>query len=147
MKRSFILTILVILGGILFTFLFLNKESIYAKEEYIAYALQVGAYSSLENAENFCKTIDSAIIIKENDLYKIYLAIYKDLDLVNKMVNYYENKQINIYLKMLHVSKNFYQELDTYEKLMNSSEESIYSKINQSILDLYLESMNYEKNN
>ncbi len=146
MKKNMLLIFISLIGGVLFTFLFLNKENIYAKEEYVAYAFQVGAYENLENAENFCKTIDSSIIIKEDNLYKVYLTIYKDMDVVNKMVSFYENNHLNIYLKMLHINKNFYQELDNYEKLLVNSQESVYSKINQSILDLYLESMNYEKN-
>ena len=69
------------------------------------------------------------------------VAIYKDLDLVNKMVTYFENKGINIYLRTLHVSKDFYKILDNYEKIiLNTNEDNIIDKINASILKLYIES-------
>lgn len=147
MKKNIILILISIVGGIIFTFFFLNKGVFYAKEEYVVYAFQVGAFESLDNAERFSKKIESSIIIKENNLYKVYTAIYKDIDLVNEMVSYFESKNINIYLKMLKVSKNFYENLDSYEKLVTNASDNVFNKINQSILDLYLESRAYEENN
>ena len=147
MKKNIVMISLSIIGGILITFFVLNKNHIYAKEEYTAYAFQVGAYASLDNAESYAKTVDSAIIIKEDDLYKIYTAIYEDIDLVNEMVTYYENNKINVYLKLITVNKNFFEYLQKYETLIKKSDQSIYSKINQGVLDLYLESQNYEEIN
>lgn len=145
MKKTIILVLFSISAGILFTFFVLNKENFYAKEKYVVYAFQVGSFESLENAENKAKMIDSSIIIKEDGLYKVYVAMYKDVDLVNKMVNYFENNDINIYLKTINVNSNFYKTLDNYEKIIiNTSDENILDKINQSILNLYLESINYE---
>lgn len=143
MKKNIILIMLSVGAGILFTFFILNKENIYAKEEYSVYAFQVGSFASLENAESKAKELSSSIIIKENGLYKIYVAIYKDLDLVNKMVLFFENNNTNIYLKSIKVSENFYKTIDNFEKiLLNTNDDTLINKINQSILDLYLESDN-----
>lgn len=128
--------------GIAFTCFVLNKKNIYAKEEYLVYAFQVGAYEDVDNAASYLEQIPSGIIRYENGLYKVYAAIYKDLDIVNTMVLYFENIDINIYLKTFTVSKDFYKKLDNYERLIKRTNDSnIYDKINQNILSVYLESI------
>ncbi|MBQ8902289.1 MAG: hypothetical protein IJY87_04390 [Bacilli bacterium] len=145
MKKKILFAIFSIVAGITFTFFFLNKEDTFAKEEYLIYAFQVGAFEKYDNAVNFSNSLPSSIIKKEGNLYKIYVAMYKDIDIVNKMIVYFENNDINIYLKNLNVSKNFYNDLLNYETLIKNSEDiHVYNKVNQSILNLYLESLENE---
>ena len=146
MKKKILLIIITIGAGILFTFYFLNKENIYAKEEYIVYAFQVGAFKNYENAQEYSQNFESFIIKQEDNLYKVFVGIYNNIDIVNKMIVYFENNNINIYLKSLNVSKKFYNDLENYEKIiLNTEDTNVYNKINESILNNYLESINYEK--
>jgi len=143
MNKKILLSLFSIIVGVIFTFYYLNKENIYAKEEYLVYAFQVGAFNNIDNANKLQETLPSSIIVNKENLNKVYVAIYKDTDIVNKMIVYFENKGINIYLKSIKVDKNFYKELNNYEELINkSTDESIYNKVNQSILNLYLEDFN-----
>ena len=143
MKKNIILVLFSLISGVLFTIFILNKENIYAKEEYLVYAFQVGAYESIDNANNMISKLPSGISIKEDNLYKVYSAIYKDIDLVNKMITYFKDNNINIYLKTINVSKDFYYILDNYEKIISKTEDTaVYDKVNQSILNTYLEGMN-----
>lgn len=142
MKKGMILITLSIILGVLFTFFVLNKQNTYAMEEYLIYAFQVGAFEKEENALEYSKHLETSIIIRENNLYKVYVAMHKDIDIINKMVVYFEDNNINIYLKSISVSKEFYYSLDNYEKFIKESDnQNIYNKINQSILNNYLESM------
>lgn len=142
MKKNMIFIALSIALGILFTFFVLNKKDTYAMEDYLLYAFQVGAFEKEENALDYSKHLESSIIIKESNLYKVYVAIYKDIDIINKMLVYFEDNNVNIYLKNISVSKKFYYSLDNYEKLIKESDNrTVYNKINQSILNNYLESM------
>ena len=148
MKMKIVLILFCVASGILFTFFFLNKESFYAKEEYSVFAFQAGAFSKYDNAIKQCDKLPSSIIVKDNNLYKVYVAIYKDIDLVNKMLVYFEDNNINIFLKNVNIDKTLNEKLMNFEKLlMKTKEEAVYNKINQSILDLYLESINNEKVN
>lgn len=148
MKSKIILIIISIILGISFTFFVLNKENIYAKEKYLVYAFQVGAFKKEEYAQNYLNTLPSGIIQKENDLYKVYVAIYKDLDVINKMLVYFEDNDIKIYLKSIEISKDFDKKLNDYEELIKKSEDgNVYNKVNQNILNCYIESANYDKNN
>ncbi len=141
MKKNIILVLSSIALGILFTFFILNKKDIYAKEEYSVYAFQIGAYSSYENAS---KPSDiPKIVINEDGLYKVYVAIYKDNNIINTMLKYFNSKNISVYLKMLKVNKDFYHKLSQYEELfLNLEDDTLYKQINESILNLYLESKN-----
>ena len=141
MKKKIILVVFSVGIGILFTFTFLNKENTYAKEKNIVYVFQVGAYEDYDKANKFLNTLPNGIIIKEDNFYKVYIGIYKNIDIVNKMLVYFEDHNIHIYLKSINVSTNFYNYLDKYEILLDkSTDELLYNKINQSILDLYIES-------
>ena len=145
MKKNIILMALSILLGIAFTFFVLNKENTFAKEEYLVYAFQVGAFEKEENAEEYGDKLPSSIIIKEKNLYKVYVSMFKDIDTINKMVVYFENNNINVYLKNINVNKEFYNILTSYEEIINNSEDdNVYNKVNQSILNSYLESLSYE---
>ena len=73
MKKKILLIIITIGAGILFTFYFLNKENIYAKEEYIVYAFQVGAFKNYENAQEYSQNFES-FIIKQEDNFSKYLS-------------------------------------------------------------------------
>ncbi len=141
MKKNIILVLSSITLGILFTFFVLNKKDIYAKEEYNVYAFQTGAYSSYDNAS--MPSDIPKIIINEDGLYKVYVAIYQDKDIINTMLKYFNNKNINVYLKMLKVNKDFYYKLTQYEELfLNLEDDNLYKQINESIMKLYLESKN-----
>jgi len=148
LKKKIILVVLSIGAGVLFTFLVLNKENIYAKEEYMVFAFQVGAFEKYDNALKYSESLPSSMITKENELYKVYVALYKDIDIVNKMIVYFEDNNINIYLRSLNVERKFYDNLINYEQIItNTNDINVYNKVNQSILNLYLESTNNEKIN
>jgi len=141
MKKNLILVTLSVILGIAFTFFVLNKENTYAMEEYLVYAFQVGAFEKEDYAIEYSKTLPSSIIKKEEGLYKVYTAIYKDIDIINKMVVYFEDNNINIYLKSISINKEFNTLLTNYEEIIKKSENNIYDKVNQSILNSYLESI------
>ncbi len=145
MKKSIVLIIISMGVGILFTVFILNKENIYAKSEYNVFAFQVASCADYSDAELKSKSLPSSLIIKEDNLYNVYVAIYKNIDIVNKMLVYFENNDINIYLKSITISNEFYNKLDNYEDfIINSDDDTIYNKVNQSILNIYKEELGYD---
>ena len=140
MRKNLILITLSIMLGIAFTFFVLNKENIYAKGEYLVYAFQVGVFEKEENAQEYSNYLPSSIVLEEDNLYKVYTAMYKDIDIINQMVVYFEDNDINVYLKNINVSSTFYTMLSNFEELIKSSyDKNIYNKVNQSILNSYLD--------
>ena len=51
MKKNILIILLSIISGIAVTFFVLNKENIYAKEEYLVYAFEIYSNASLEETE------------------------------------------------------------------------------------------------
>ncbi len=141
MKKTIIIILIWISLGILFTHVILNKNFFKGKE-YMVYAFEIGTYNEEEQAQGVANNLPSSIILKENNLYKVYSGIYKDIDIVNKMVVYFEGKDIDILLKTINTNSNFYNELDNWEKILaNTNDEKVYDKVNQGILDRYIESI------
>lgn len=141
MKKNFILITFSILAGILVTFFILNKESFAASEEYLAYAFLTTSVDNVMEAENEISRLGLGIYLNNGNKFDICIAIYKDLDIVNEMINQYEKNGTNIYLKTIKVSKNFYKSLDTYENIIkNTNDKQLTTKISESILKMYLES-------
>jgi hypothetical protein len=148
MKKKIILSIISIFAGAFFTYFILNKDYFYAKEKYNLYVFQTGAFSDYENAKKYAKTMPSSMIYYDNFLYRVYIAIYKDIDLMNKMLVYFENNNIHIYIKNIEVSKDLYNNIDSYENILkNTDENKVFNKVNQSILNLYNEEIINEKIN
>ena len=141
MKRIIIIIVIWIVLGVLFAELILNNN-IFKGKEYLVYAFQIGAFTEEEKAQELAKTLPSSIILKDGDVYKIYSGIYKNIDIVNKMVVYFEDKNISINLKTINTTSNFYNELENYETILqNTTDEAVFDKVNQGILDLYVESI------
>lgn len=106
-----------------------NKES--------AYAFQAGVYFDLEQAQKEAAKYTSAVVIKEDEYYHVYLNITKDEEVKNIMQKYYQSNNIDVHAKKINVSKDFLKELEKYESLIKQTEESVYPKINQEILKAY----------
>ena len=141
MKKYFIYGIITILIGVLFAFFVLNNNVFYAKESNYVYAFQIGAFKEFDNADNTIKK-NGGILVHDNGLYKVYIGIYKNTDVINKMLVYFENKGINVYLKSIIVKDNFYNMIDNYEELIRkSNDEMVYIKATEGILNLYSEGL------
>ena len=128
--------------GFIFTIVVLNKENLFGSNNYTIYVLSGGEFTSREMAYDKQSKLNTGIIVEEDNLYKIYLALYKDLDLVNKMLNYYEDEDINVYINTINVDRSFYNTLNNYEEVIKNSDSSlVFKPVNESILNLYLESI------
>ncbi len=140
--KKIIIFLVVISLGILITFFFLNQEKIYDQNDYIVYALEVSAYKEFDDASNILDNLPSGIMIYENDKYKLYTAIYEDIDLVNRMITFLAQNDIKVYLDAIKVDNNFYRDLIDYEKLIRkTTDDKLYNNLNQSILNSYVKSV------
>ena len=139
MKKEIYIIIFMLSTIIFYYFIFINNNKIINKKEYDIFALQAASFDNIDNASIYKANLPSSIIVKQNNLYNVYVGMYKDIDLVNKMIVYFEDNNINIYLKNIKVNKDLYNKLDNYEKiLINSNDVRVYKNINQSILDMYI---------
>ena len=102
MKRILIVSISGILIGSMFAvFMFSNikkNKTVMAEvSNNEVTAFQVGVYSVLDNAEKAASAHENSYIYKDEDKYRVFLAIYKDQDIINYMIKHFESNNIEIY--------------------------------------------------
>lgn len=138
MKKTIIMIILAIGVGFTFGFLFLKKfntESIteVSNIKSQVYAFQIGVYKNKDNALNAANT-NKGIVILDNDIYRVYIAILKDQTLIDNLKSYYSSIGLNYYLKAINVSSKTNNIIDNYESLLNNCDSSNYSMVLDSML-------------
>ncbi len=138
MKKTIIMIILAIGVGFTFGFLFLKKFNTETITEVSniksqVYAFQIGVYKNKDNALNAANT-NKGIIVLDNDIYRVYIAILKDETLIDNLKDYYDSLGINYYLKAINVSSKTNNIIDNYESLLNNCDSSNYNMVLDSML-------------
>lgn len=91
------------------------------EDKNLIYLMQVGAYRNYDNAIKLSEDLDNYFILKEDDLYKIYIGLTKSDEVYNKLVNLYASN-ISSYKKILNI---YDEELDykitKYDELLSKT--------------------------
>ena len=144
MKKTIIYIFLAGISGIILGRLTFNKYENLTVENTIklddgVYMLKYGIYDSFDLMINDMSSIERFVYIKENEKYKVYIAISKSMDNINKIKKIYDNKNYNLEIERVNIDNNeFILNLDEYEKLLDACEDekSILIVVNQ-ILSCY----------
>lgn len=121
-----------------------NKlETVFQGDE-IIYILQIGVYSSEENAKKYSTKVDYYIIHHDDKYYRVYGAITHNKDLINRLKEYLIAKGNDIYVREIPINNlEFLELLKQYDLLLQSSsgddellqiEKQILSKYEELIL-------------
>lgn len=138
MKKTIISIFLAMIVGFTFGFFFLKKFNTETITEVSniksqVYAFQIGVYKNKDNALNAANT-NKGIVILDNDIYRVYIAILKDQTLIDNLKSYYSSIGLNYYLKAINVSSKTSSIIDNYESLLKSCDNSNYNLILDSML-------------
>ena len=105
-------------------------------------AFQVGVYTTEELANTYKSKYKNAIVIKDNELYRVYVAILRKENNIENMSNYLNKNNIDYYIKEVNISdKNLKNTIDEYENIMNNNSEIVFLEINKMIMERYEESI------
>ena len=124
-------------GGIayfIFTRKYLDVESEYVKVK----AFQVGVFTNYDNALKIADR-NNGIVVRDNDLFRVYVSILSSDEAVNKMREYYDGIGLNYYLKEIEVTTEFLDSIKNNEDLLIISDSDTYSIINLNVLNKYEE--------
>lgn len=122
-----------------------NKIEVAINNDNSITLFQVGVFKSEENAENFMKNYQSSLIIKDNEYYRVIIAILATQEAINLEKKYFDSLNIDYYLKKVVIGDNkFITKLKEYEKLIISSNSDTYNTVNNEILKLYESSLKDE---
>lgn len=136
MKQYFKVVIISLLSTFLIIGFFLKKE----EEVKDIYAFEVGFYNDYNSANEYSKKINNSRVIPQGDGYHVVVALYEDINIINKMLIYYSEKEIDVKLEKISCDKNFLSDLNKYENIVTSLDnKELYDKVNENILDMYLD--------
>lgn len=134
MKKVIVCLLLsAVIGSLLgvYSFKMFNKEEKVSSNYKDVYAIQVGVFEDINNANEVAKKY-GALVVKDNNKYRVFIAIVKDsLDVVKK---YFDDKKIAYYVRSINVSDSFYNYLITEEIKLLNSDLSKYDEIINNIL-------------
>ena len=146
MKKTLISCLIAILVGSFFALILYknigdNIKAITSTENEIT-VFQAGVFSTIDNANNYVASINTGIIIKENDLYRVYVGITSDDNSAILMEKYFDSINLNYYSKKIKINNDkFIKELKKHEILLKEASTNTTTKaINEKILKLYKES-------
>ena len=129
------------IGGIFAIVIFKNIDrdvKMAIKTEDTITFFQVGVFKQEENALNFMKKYNSAIIIKDNEYFRVIIAILTNEEAIIKEKAFFDSLGIEYYLKKENINnEEFIKKLKEYEELLISSSDETYNTINKKILKLY----------
>lgn len=141
--------ILAIILGIIFGYYMFDGEihlsNILDKSDYIGF--QIGVYTDLENASKIKEKYEGSVLIKDEELYRVYYAILHNDENIELMERHLQNNKINYYLKDLEINDmNLISEMSSLESLMIDASNSLFLELNKKILNSYEGYTNETKN-
>lgn len=107
--------------------------------DYNAFAVQYGAYTSIETLKKGLEGIDNYVVSTEDGKYYVYLGFTTNPDNLSKIRHLYEKEDREIYTKKLFINNSeFVSSLEQFDVLLASAnEEDDISSINNAILSSY----------
>lgn len=129
----------IIVGSCLGIFFFKKFDSnidVFAKNDNKVYAIQVGVYKNYANALKNRDTYDG-IVVKDNDLWRVYIDIIKREDILKIMEEIYQENNIGYYVKVVDVNDTFINILNDYELLRLKSDKDNQYILKEKILKEY----------
>lgn len=121
MNKKFLLILIIITCLFSCSIFGLYKRKSVVKYKY--YLLQVGAYKNYDSISKKTKEYENYLVLKEEDLYKLYIGVTKDKEVYKKLVNLYASTS-SIYKKEITLSnQKFDDTLTKYDSLIKNSED------------------------
>ena len=141
MKKYLLTIIISLLVGFLLSFYMLKEyESIdiipVFNTKETAYLVQQGVYSSMESMQENTSHLTDYIYSVIDNMYYVYIGISLESDNVEKIQEYYKNKDINTIIKTTTISDNdLINSLKQYDMVLKetSKEETIKEIIKQTL--------------
>lgn len=146
MKKYLLTIIISLLVGFLLSFYMLKEyESIdiipVFNTKETAYLVQQGVYSSMESMQENTSHLTDYIYSVIDNMYYVYIGISLESDNVEKIQEYYKNKDINTIIKTTTISDNdLINSLKQYDMVLKeTAEEETIKEIIKQTLSKYKE--------
>ena len=107
-------------------------------KEINATGFQVGVFTTIDAAKTYRNKYPNAIIVADDDVYRVFYSILTDNTVIEKMRNYLNTQKISYFEKDITVSdKGLITALNDYESVMKEASTKTFKSINDLILESY----------
>ncbi len=131
MKKLFPYLLALLLG-------FLVSRIIFDYKSYNLVGFQLGVYNSRELAIEYQKKYPSSILIKDDDVYRLFYSVLSNEKVISKMEDYLNDNEISFYKKNIVISDNgLINALNKYELSMLDVNGDAFNMINETIMGSY----------
>ena len=147
--KKFMPYILAIIVGIIFGYYMFDGEfhisNILNKSSYKGF--EIGVYTDATKAEALKEKFDGSILIKDEELYRVYYAILHNDNNIELMERYLNDNNISYYMKDLEINDmSLIAEISTMENMMKDANNHLFLELNKKILLSYEVRINETKN-
>lgn len=131
MKKIFPYLIAIVLG-------YLVSRIIFDYKSYNLIGFQLGVYNSRELATQYQKKYPSSILIKDEEVYRLFYSVLSNEKVISKMEDYLNDNKISYYKKNVVVSDSgLINALNKYEISMLDVDGDAFKLINETIMESY----------
>lgn len=125
--------------GTVFGFLVFEKTDFNIQEVFGDYeevtGFQLGVFNDIKVAREFKDKYAPAVILQDDDVYRVYYSILKDEMVINKMEDYLSNKEISFYKKTITIhDADLISAIHTYEDGILKGNDKVIENINNLIM-------------
>jgi hypothetical protein len=136
-KRLMVILFALVLGGGVAYFMF-SREYVSDVVKVKVKAFQVGVFTNYDNALKVADR-NNGIVVRDDDLYRVYVSILSSEEAVDKMRKYYDSIGLHYYLRDIEVNSEFLINVRNTEELLFRSDVDAYNIINLSVLSEFEE--------
>ncbi|NLL02413.1 MAG: hypothetical protein GX265_05280 [Mollicutes bacterium] len=141
MKRIIPYILSLILGA-LFGYLLFQDADFDLKEVFAntinAKAFQIGVFNNEDGAKKLKEKYPDAIIVTDEDVFRVYYSILTNDEVINKMEKYLTKQNINYYIRNITINDEaLIKALIEYESAMLSGSEKVLISLNSLIMTSY----------
>lgn len=131
-----------IILGTIFGLLMFNNSNYNLKEVFSnsldATGFQLGVFNDYQTAENLKQKYDCAVIIQDDDVYRVYYSILTNNHVIKQMESFLLNQKISFYKKDITISDNdLIKALNNYQSLMIEGNDEVLSSLNKLVMATY----------
>ena len=103
-----------------------------------ATAFQLGVFTTRDAAESLKSKHEGAIVMKDQDVYRVYYSILTNEKVIAKMEKYLSANKVNYYLRDITVKdSNLIKAINEYEKTMAEGSDTVLVSVNKLITSSY----------
>lgn len=131
----------ILLGTVFGLFMFKQANFNFSdviKTSITATGFQLGVYNDLSGAKELKEKYPNALILKDDDVYRVYYSILTNKEAINKMTDYLDKEKVAFYSKTITISdESLISSLNNYEKVIKDGNDDVLVSINKLIMASY----------